>query len=97
VVVSFGAGHLTPGMLDALREALRTIPVLITGRPDRAQMLFTTYGFDGAEPDLRGAGAICVPFLSPVAARIALLCCLGAGLAADQIASALSPWDARLR
>ena len=26
VVVSFGAGHLTPGMLDALREALDTGP-----------------------------------------------------------------------
>ena len=97
VVVSFGAGHLTPGMLDALREALDRVPVLITGRPDRAQMLFTTYGFEGAEPDLRGTGAICVPFLSPVAARIALLCCLGAGLSAAQVASALAPWDARLR
>jgi L-asparaginase len=97
VVVSFGAGHLTPGMLHALREAIETIPVLVAGRPDRAQMLFTTYGFEGAEPDVRGAGAICVPFLSPVGARIALLCCLGAGLPSAEIASVLAPWDARLR
>ncbi|MGO9884812.1 MAG: asparaginase [Solirubrobacteraceae bacterium] len=97
VVVSFGAGHVTPGMLDALRATLANEPVLVTGRPDRAQMLFATYGFEGAEPDLRSAGAICVPFLSPVAARIALLCCLGAGLSVPEIAAALAPWDARLR
>lgn len=96
VVVTFGAGHLTPGMLDALREALQTVPVLVTGRPERSQMLFATYGFEGAETDLRGAGAICVPLLSAVAARVVLLCCLGAGLSRNEIAAALAPWDARL-
>ena len=59
-------------------------------------MLFSTYGFEGAEPDLRGTGAIAVPFLSAPAARIALLCCLGSGLSRDQMAAALAPWDARL-
>jgi L-asparaginase len=97
VVVSFGAGHLTEGMLVALRGAVLKGTVLVTGRPERSQMLFATYGFEGAEPDLRGAGAICVPFLSAVAARIALLCCLGAGLSHDEIATTLAPWDARLR
>ena len=96
VVVAFGAGHLTPGMASALTEAAQTTPVLITCRPDRSQMLFSTYGFEGAETDLRASGAVCVPFLSAVAARIALLCCLGAGMGAEQIAAALSPWDARL-
>ena len=43
-------------------------------------MLFSTYGFEGSETDLRDAGALAVPFLSAVAARIALLACLGAGL-----------------
>jgi L-asparaginase len=97
VVVSFGAGHVTPGILNAMLEAIDAVPTLVTGRPDRSQMLFTTYGFEGAESDVRGAGAICVPFLSPVAARIALLCCLGAALPVSEIASALAPWDARLR
>ena len=78
VVAGFGAGHVTPGMLAAIRDA--TVPVLITGRPERAQMLFSTYGFEGSETDLREAGAIPVPFLSAVAARIALLAGLGAGL-----------------
>jgi L-asparaginase len=96
VAVAFGAGHLSPGMLRAMRAAVRRIPVLITCRPDRSQMLFATYGFDGAERDLRASGAVCVPFLSPVAARMALLCCLCAGLTSEAIATALAPWDAQL-
>jgi L-asparaginase/Glu-tRNA(Gln) amidotransferase subunit D len=58
-------------------------------------MLFSTYGFEGAERDLRATEAICAPFLSPVAARIALLCCLGGGLGREAIAAELRPWDAR--
>jgi L-asparaginase/Glu-tRNA(Gln) amidotransferase subunit D len=58
-------------------------------------MLFSTYGFEGAEPDLRASGAICVPFLSPAAARMALLCALGAGLDHDATASWLATWDAQ--
>jgi L-asparaginase len=95
VVVALGAGHLPPGMLAQLRVAAGRIPVLLTGRPDRSSMLFDTYGFEGAERDLRSAGAICTPFLSAQAARIALLCCLSAGLDRDAVAAALAPWDAR--
>ena len=58
-------------------------------------MLFSTYGFEGAERDLRASGAICVPFLSAAAARIALLCALGAGLDRDGMAEAFAPFDAR--
>jgi L-asparaginase len=94
VVVAFGAGHLTPGMLAEVQAAARRIPVLITCRPERSAMLFATYGFDGAEPDLRSSGAVCVPFLSAVAARMALLCALGAGLDRAELAKALAPWDA---
>ena len=57
-------------------------------------MLFSTYGFDGAEPDVRASGAVCAPFLSPPAARIGLLCGLGAGLDRPQLAEVLAPWDA---
>jgi L-asparaginase len=94
VVVALGAGHLPPGMLAAMREALARIPVVLTCRPDRSSMLFDTYGFEGAEADLRSSAAVCAPFLSAPAARMALLCCLGAGLDRDGIAAALAPWDA---
>ena len=57
-------------------------------------MLHAVYGFEGSEQDLRASGAVCAPFLSPVAARIALMCCLGAGLDGPQIAAVFAPWDA---
>jgi L-asparaginase/Glu-tRNA(Gln) amidotransferase subunit D len=57
-------------------------------------MLFSTYGFEGAEPDVRASGAICAPFLSAPAARIVLLCGLGAGLDRIQLAETLAPFDA---
>jgi L-asparaginase len=95
VVIALGAGHLPPPMLHELRAAADRIPVLITCRPDRSSMLFHTYGFEGAEGDLRASGAICAPFLSPVAARVALLACLGAGLDRAGLEQALAPYDAQ--
>jgi L-asparaginase len=92
VLVAFGAGHLSLPLLAELRAS--PVPVLITNRPERSSMLFATYGFEGSESDLRSAGALCVPFLSAPAARMALLCCLGAGLDRPAIASALAPYDA---
>ncbi len=94
VLVALGAGHVSAGVLGELRDAAQRIPVLVTCRPDRPSMLFSTYGFDGAEGDIRASGALCTPFLSPAAARIALLCCLGAGLTREAAAAALAPWDA---
>jgi L-asparaginase len=94
VVSAFGAGHVTPGMLRALREAVERVPVVVTVRPERGSMLHATYGFEGSERDVRASGSACAPFLSAPAARIALLCCLGAGLDRDAIARALAPWDA---
>jgi len=95
VLVALGAGHLSRDVLAELRHAAERVPVLITCRPDRSSMLFSTYGFEGAERDLRASGAICVPFLSAAAARMALLCALGAGLDRAGMASLLEPFDAR--
>lgn len=94
VLVALGAGHLSPVVLNELRDAARRVPVLITCRPDRSSMLFSTYGFEGAERDLRASSAICVPFLSAAAARVALLCALGAGLDSAATAALLAPFDA---
>ncbi len=95
VLVALGAGHVPAAVMRELRTALARIPVVITCRPERSSMLFETYGFEGAEGDLRASGAVCAPFLSPPAARMALMCCLGAGLDRDGIAAALAPWDAQ--
>ncbi|MFL5864087.1 MAG: asparaginase domain-containing protein, partial [Solirubrobacteraceae bacterium] len=94
VVEAFGAGHLTPGMLHALREAASRLPVVVTVAPERGSMMHATYGFEGSERDVRCSGAVCAPFLSARAARIALLCCLGAELDRGGIAAALAPFDA---
>jgi L-asparaginase len=93
VLVAFGAGHLSPALLAALREAVERVPVVLTCRPVRSSMLVETYGFEGAERDLRASGALCAPFLSPAAARMVLLCCLGAGLDRRAMEAALAPWD----
>lgn len=95
VLVALGAGHVSPVVLRELHVATERVPVLITCRPDRSSMLFSTYGFEGAEQDLRVSGAICVPFLSPAAARVALVCALGAKLDRAGIAGALAPFDAQ--
>ncbi len=94
VVQALGAGHLSPGMLRSLRAAIIHVPVVITCRPERGSMLRSTYGFDGSEGDVRATGAACAPFLSAAAGRIALLCCLGAGLEREAIVAVLAPWDA---
>jgi L-asparaginase len=94
VLVALGAGHLSAGAIDELRTAVQRVPIVVTCRPERPAMLFDTYGFEGSERDLRESGAVCAPFLSPPAARIALLCCLGAGLEREQMAEVLAPWDA---
>ena len=81
-------------VLSELRDAAERVPVVITCRPDRSSMLFSTYGFEGAERDLRASGAVCAPFLSAAAARMALLCALGARLDRAGIAAAFAPFDA---
>ncbi|HEY5430554.1 MAG TPA: asparaginase domain-containing protein [Solirubrobacteraceae bacterium] len=94
VLAAFGAGHVTPGMLGGLRDAVQRVPVVVTVRPERGSMLHATYGFEGSERDLRASGAVCAPFLSAPAARILLLCCLGATLDTPGLAAAFAPWDA---
>jgi L-asparaginase len=90
VAVLLGAGHSPPPFLDALRSAAGRMPVVATVRPEVGAILHSTYGFEGAEADLRGSGAICAAALSPAAARIKLMACLGAG--ADP-AAAFAPDD----
>jgi len=95
VVEALGAGHVTQRMLRELKAAVHHLPVVITCRPERGSMLHATYGFEGSERDVRATGAVCAPFLSAPAARIALLCCLGARLDREAIAAVLAPFDAR--
>jgi L-asparaginase len=93
VGVVLGAGHTPPPFLAALKRAAATVPVVVTVRPERGSILHSTYAFEGAERDLRSGPLICAAALSPAAARIKLMACLGAGYARGAIAGAFGPDD----
>ncbi len=94
VVALPGAGHAPPAVLDALGRAVRVVPVVACARPERGSVLHATYGFRGAEGDVRATGAICAGALAPAGARLKLMACLGAGLDRQGIAAAFAPDDA---
>jgi len=89
VFVALGAGHVAPPVLAALREAAGAVPVALTVRPERGVLLHETYGFEGAERDLRASGALAAAGLSPQAARMVLLAGLGSGCGRAALAGAL--------
>jgi L-asparaginase len=90
VLVALGAGHVAPPVLEALRAAADALPVAITVRPARGALLHETYGFAGAERDLRATAALPAPWLSPQAARMILLAGLGSGAPRSALAAALA-------
>jgi L-asparaginase len=93
VAVVLGAGHTPPPFLVAMRRAAARVPVVVTVRPERGSILRATYAFEGAERDLRGGSLICAAALSPAAARMKLMACLGAGYARAAIAQSFVPDD----
>jgi L-asparaginase len=92
--VVLGAGHSPPAFLAAVVAAAQRVPVVVCVRPESGRILHGTYGFAGAERDVRASGAILAPALSPAAARIVLMAALGAGLEGDALAAAFAGDDA---
>jgi L-asparaginase len=90
VFVALGAGHVAPPVLAALRDAANALPVAITVRPERGALLHETYGFEGAERDVRASGALPAASLSPQAARMILLAWLGSDAPRAALAAALT-------
>lgn len=91
VFVALGAGHVAPPVLAALRDAAAAAPVALTVRPERGVLLHETYGFAGAEGDLRSSGALPAAGLSAQAARMVLLAALGSATTGASLAAALDP------
>ena len=79
VFVALGAGHVAPAVLEALRAAAAQVPVAVTLRPQHGLLLRETYGFEGAEGDVRASGALMAGSVSAQAARMILLAGLGGG------------------
>lgn len=88
-----GAGHTPPAFLKAAHDVARDKPVVAVARPWRGALLHRTYGFEGAEGDLRSGAIACAGSLSAPAARIALMACIGAGLAPTEIKDRLALHD----
>jgi len=93
VGVVLGAGHTPPPFLAALKRAATRVPVVVTVRPERGSILRATYAFEGSERDLRNGALICAAALTPAAARIKLMACLGAGYTNRAVAGAFAPDD----
>ncbi len=89
VFVALGAGHVAPAVLAALRCAAAAVPVAVTLRPERALLLRETYGFEGAEGDVRASGAHAAGSLSAPAARMVLLAALGGDASRASLEAAL--------
>jgi L-asparaginase len=89
VFVALGAGHVAPAVLRALRDAATAVPVAVALRPERGLLLRATYGFEGAEGDVRGSGALAAGSLSPQAARMVLLAGVCGGADRDALQAAL--------
>jgi len=85
VLVALGGGHLPPRALAALRALGGAVPVALAVRPERGQLLRTTYGFEGSERDVLAAGVIDAAELAPPAARMLLLAALANGLSGDPL------------
>jgi L-asparaginase len=93
VAVLLGAGHAPPAFLAACSAAAEQVPVVACVRPESGRILRGTYGFEGGERDVRKAGLILAPALSPAAARITLMACLWAGYSRVATAAAFAPSD----
>jgi len=93
VAVLLGAGHAPPAFVAACAAAAARVPVVACVRPESGRILRATYGFEGAERDVRASGLILAPALSPAAARITLMACLGAGYSRVATAAAFAPSD----
>ena len=89
VFVALGAGHVAPAVLRALRGAAAAVPVAVTLRPERGLLLHETYGFEGAEGDVRRSGALAAGSLSPQAARMIVLAALGGDARRAELAAVL--------
>lgn len=53
-----GAGHAPPLFLAAVKDIAQCLPVVAVPRPWRGTLLYNTYGFSGAEIDLRASHVI---------------------------------------
>jgi L-asparaginase len=85
VIAGTGGGHTALGLTTAVKDLLAAgTPVVMTSRCPDGEVLRETYGGEGSELDLLGAGVIHGRGLHPTKARLRLAFALAAGLGAAE-------------
>ena len=72
VIEGLGGGHVAPGPASVLKALANKIPVVLASRTGTGHVLTKTYGFEGSEHDLLGAGLIGSRWLDGPKARMLL-------------------------
>ncbi|MDR6714803.1 L-asparaginase [Pseudomonas hunanensis] len=83
VIAGFGAGHVSATWAHALQTIAQRMPVLVATRTGNGPTAMSTYGFVGAEIDLRQKGLHMAGALCPRKCRILLWLLLANGLQAS--------------
>ncbi|MGH2957713.1 MAG: asparaginase [Solirubrobacterales bacterium] len=85
VVEALGGAHVPEPVADAVEALSAEMPVVLTSRTGRGEVLTETYDFPGSERDLIARGAIPAGWLDGPKARALLIVLLRAGLGRDEI------------
>lgn len=93
VISAFGAGHISCSMMDELERHLPTLPVIIASRTGSGTTIKNTYGFRGAEIDLRTKGAIMAGWLCPRKSRLLLLALLAGNASRNEVCQLFTRFD----
>lgn len=80
VIKGFGAGHISLETSALLDSVIEKMPVVVCTRTTDGSTAYQTYGYKGAEIDLRERGVLMGGYLSGRKARILLWAILGNGL-----------------
>lgn len=93
VISAFGVGHISSSMMDELEHHLPSLPVVIASRTGSGTTVKNTYGFRGAEIDLRAKGAIMSGWLCPRKSRLLLLALLAGNASHKQVCHFFTCFD----
>ena len=86
VIEGTGGGHVPPGLLGALDDAIGAgIPVVVATRCPSGRNLEKTYGMPGSETDIRRRGALPAGLLSGHKARLRLIVGRSLGIDAESL------------
>lgn len=89
VVDAMGVGHIAPWLLEPIAEVAREVPVMFASRTGAGEVFQGTYGFEGSESDLLGAGLLPAGILDGLKARVLASVGLAGGWDSKRLASAI--------